>query len=98
MGEHEGRLCDVSDPLWAGGDVLQDAPASDQQGESAFAEAAQRAQQRVVGAGVDVEAAVVGGLLDRGVHADASSFVAGIGQGRQPAGGSGVQGTEGVFV
>jgi hypothetical protein len=46
----------------------------------AFAQAAQRAKQRVAGAGIDVEVLSARGLLDRNVHADASAVVAGIGQ------------------
>ena len=51
MGEHEGGFRELADAPGAGGDVLQDTPAADEQGEAAFAEGAHRAQQLVVGAG-----------------------------------------------
>jgi hypothetical protein len=40
LGEYECCLGDVADFGWAGGDVLEGAPAADQEGEAAFAEAA----------------------------------------------------------
>jgi hypothetical protein len=48
------------------GDVAECAPAADQQGEAAFAQAAQAAQQGVVGAGVHVELAAVHARDQRG--------------------------------
>src|SRR5690606_42128652 len=69
-----------------------------EQGEAAFADAAQGAQQRVVGAVVNGESAPVGGFFDRGVHADSGAVVGGVGQGGQAAGGRGVQGAQGVFA
>ena len=38
MGEHEGGFRDVADAAGTDGDVPQDAPATHQQGEAAFAE------------------------------------------------------------
>jgi hypothetical protein len=43
MGEYEGGTDDVADFAGAGGDVLQGSPALGEQGEAAFAEAAQGA-------------------------------------------------------
>jgi len=43
MGEDECGFDDVADLAWAGGEVPQGAPASGEQGESAFTEAAQAA-------------------------------------------------------
>ena len=83
MGEDEGGAGDSADFRWAGGDVLQGAPAGGEQGEPAFAEAAQRALDGVAGAGTDIEFPAVGGLLDRDVHTDACAVVAGIGKGRR---------------
>lgn len=73
-------------------------PTSDEQREAAIAEAAQGSQQHVVGPVVDIEAASVGGLFDRGVHADAGALIAGVGQGGQAVGWGGVQRAQGVFV
>ena len=55
MGEDERGAGDVADLAGAGGDVLQGAPAAGEQGEPAFAEAAQRAENRVAGACADIE-------------------------------------------
>src|SRR5215471_16980561 len=83
MGEDEGGAGDVADLAGAGGDVLEGAPAAGKQGESAFAQAAQRAEQRVAGPGIDVEFLSAGWLLDRDVDADAGAFISGVGQGGQ---------------
>jgi hypothetical protein len=40
MGEHEGGSGYIADLAWAGGDVLQHAPALAQQGEAAFTDSA----------------------------------------------------------
>jgi hypothetical protein len=45
--------------------VLKGAPAAGEQGEPAFAQAAQGAEQRVAGAGIDIKVPPAGGLLDR---------------------------------
>jgi hypothetical protein len=42
MGKDEGGAGDVADLAWAGGDVLEGAPAAGEQGEPAFSQAAQR--------------------------------------------------------
>lgn len=77
----------------------QGSPASGEQGEAAFAEAAQASQQGVVGASVGVEYLAVGGLFDRGEHADARAVVAVVGQRGQVQLGVGpVQGTEDVLA
>src|SRR5260370_41141626 len=47
LDEDEGGLGDVADFSWAEHDALEGPPALGQQGEAAFAQAAQRAQQRV---------------------------------------------------
>ena len=52
MGEDEGRAGDVADLAGAGGDVLQCPPAAGEQGELAFAQAAQRPLEGVAGAGI----------------------------------------------
>ena len=99
MGEHERGFDDVADLAWTRGDVAQRAPAAGQQREPAFAQAAQPAQQGVVGAGVQVEFVAVGGLFDRGDHADPGPVVAAVGQGGQiQVGGRPVQGAEHVFA
>jgi hypothetical protein len=63
MGEDEGDAGDVADSAGAGGDVLKGAPAAGEQGEPAFAQAAQGAEQRVAGAGIDIKVPPAGGLL-----------------------------------
>jgi hypothetical protein len=63
--------------------VLKGAPAAGEQGEPAFAQAAQGAEQRVAGAGIDIEVPPAGGLLDRDADADARAVVAGVGEGGQ---------------
>lgn len=40
VGEYQGGFCDWADLLRASGDVLQDAPASDEESEAAFADSA----------------------------------------------------------
>ena len=66
MGEYERGADDVADAAWAGGGVAQAAPAAGEDGEAAFAEAAQRSQEGVVGAVVDGQLPPVGGFLDPG--------------------------------
>src|SRR3954469_186150 len=83
LGEDECGADDLADVAGTGGGVAQAVPAAGEDGETAFAEAAQRSQERVVGAVVDGELPAVGGLLDRGVDAVACAFVAGVGQGGQ---------------
>jgi hypothetical protein len=65
-----------------------------EQGESAFAQAAQRAQQGVAGAGADIEFPPAGRLPDRDM--DAGAVVARVGEGGQPGCGDGVQHGQGV--
>ncbi len=48
-GEHERGPGEFTDTAGADGDPLKCSPAAGEQGEAAFAEAASRAQQRVVG-------------------------------------------------
>src|SRR5215469_5654031 len=55
MGEHEGGFRDVADAAGTDRDVAQDAPATHQQGEAAFAEGPHRAEQLVAGAVVYAE-------------------------------------------
>jgi hypothetical protein len=72
-------LGDSADLAGADGDVLECPPAAGEQGEAAFAQAAQGSLQGVAGAGADVGFAVAGGIAQRDVDADACAFVAGIG-------------------
>lgn len=63
MGEDERGPGDVADLAGAGGDVPQGPPAAGEQGESPFAEAAQRALDGVAGAGVDIQVPPICRLL-----------------------------------
>jgi hypothetical protein len=63
MGEDERGAGDVAGFARAGGDVLEGAPALVEQGEPAFAQAAQGALDGVAGAGIDVEFPAIAGLL-----------------------------------
>jgi len=65
VGEDEGRLSYARDLARAGGDMLEGAPALGEQGEPAFAEAAQGTLDGVAGAGVDIKVPAVWGLFDR---------------------------------
>jgi len=85
MGEDERGAGDVADFAGAGGDVLEGAPAAGEQGEAAFARAAQRALDGVAGAVADVEFPPAGRLFDRNVHADARAVISQVGQGGQAA-------------
>lgn len=96
VSENECGFDDVADSAGAGGDALEGALALCEQGEAAFSQAAQGAQERVAGAGVEVEGPTVGGLFDRGENADAGAVVAGVGQGGEPVGGGLVQRPEDV--
>src|SRR6266536_4065421 len=99
MGEDQCRFDEGADFAGAGGGVLQGAPALGEESEAAFSAAARRSQQQVVGPVVDGQGLAVGGLLDRGVHAVACAFVAGVGQGRQvEVRGRPVQGAEHIVV
>ena len=82
--------------LGAGGDVLEGAPALVEQGESAFAKAAQGALQGVAGVGADIEVAPVCGLFDGDEDAYSSAVVAGVSQGGQSGGGGAVEGGQGM--
>ncbi len=91
-GEHERGLGEFADAAGADGDPLECSPAAGEQGEAAFAEAAGRAQQGVVGLVVQGEDLPVGGLLDRCLDALACAVVAGVGQcGQVESGGGPVQ-------
>jgi hypothetical protein len=71
MSEDEGRADDVADLAWAGGDVAEGAPAAGEQGEPAFAQAAQGTLDGVAGAGIDIQfpwPAVRGWLRARDRH------------------------------
>ena len=81
MGEDQGGPGDIADLARAGGDVLEGPPAASEQGESAFAQAAQRAEQCVAGAGIDIEVPPVCGLPCRDMDADSGAVVSRIGQG-----------------
>jgi hypothetical protein len=96
MGEDEGGAGDVADFAGAGGDVLEGAPALAEQGEPAFAQAAQRALDGVAGAGIDVKFAAGGWLFDGDEDADSGAVVAGVGEGGQSGGGCLVESGQGV--
>src|SRR5690242_6395937 len=96
MGEDEGGAGDVTDFAGAGGDVLEGAPALVEQGEPAFAQAAQGPLEGVAGAGIDVKFAAAGGLFDGDENANAGAVVAGVGQSGQSDGGGVVEGGQGV--
>jgi hypothetical protein len=89
MGQDERRAGDVADFAGAGGDVLEGAPALVEQGEPAFAQAAQGPLDGVAGAGVDIEVLGAGGLFDRNQDADAGAVVAEVSKGGQVSGGAG---------
>ena len=86
----------LGDSARAGGDVLEGAPALGEQGECSFAEAAQGSQERIWGAGVQVEFAPAGGVFHGGFDADSGAVVAVVGQGGHSEGGGAVQGRERV--
>ena len=69
--------------------MLQGAPAAGEQGEPALAETAQRPEQRVAGAGIDIEDPSACGLLDRDVNADACAVVSGSARAGSPAAAAG---------
>src|SRR5215831_6687830 len=95
MGEDEGGAGDGADLAGACGDVLEGAPALVEQGEPAFAQAAQGPVDGVAGAGVDIEVLAAGGLFDGDQDADAGAVVAEVSKGGQ-AGGGAVEGGQGV--
>ena len=80
MGEDEGRAGDVADLAGADGDVQQRPPAAGEQGEPAFAQAAQRPLEGVAGAGVDIEILAARRLAHRDVDADPGSVVSRVGR------------------
>src|SRR6516225_6964427 len=96
MGQDECGAGDVADFAGAGGDVLEGAPALAEQGEPAFAQAAQGPLEGVAGAGIDIEVPPRGRLFDRDVDADAGTVVAWVSEGGQPGGGGAVEGGQGV--
>src|SRR6266536_942047 len=96
MSEDECGAGDVADFAGAGGDVLEGAPALVEQGEPAFAQAAQGSLEGVAGAGIDIQFPPVGGLFDGHVDADSGAVVAGVGQGGQSGGGGAVEGGQGM--
>jgi hypothetical protein len=96
MGEDQGGPGDVADSAWAGGDVLQGPPAAGEQGKPAFAQAAQLAEERVAGAGIDIEFLAAGWLPDRDADADAGALVSQISRGGQPVRGRDVERRQGV--
>jgi WD40 repeat protein len=65
MGQDKGCPHDVADLARAGGDVLEGSPPAGEQGEPAFAQAAQRSLEGVAGTGIDIEFAPACGLLHR---------------------------------
>ena len=86
MGQDKGCPHDVPDLARADSDVLEGSPPAGEQGEPAFAQAAQRSLERVAGAGIDIEFAPACGLLHRDMDPDARALIAGVGQGGQTAG------------
>jgi hypothetical protein len=89
MGQDEGGAGDGTGFAGAGGDVLEAAPALVEQGEPAFAEAAQGTRDGVAGAGVDVEFSAASGLLDGNQDAGARALISGVGKGSSPAAAAG---------
>ena len=81
VGQDERGPGDDADLAGAGSDVLEAAPAAGEQGEPAFAQAAQRALDGVARADVDVGFLAAGGLPDGNQDAGAGAFIAGVGQG-----------------
>src|SRR5262245_41138784 len=71
MGEDECGAGDIADFAGAGGDVLEGAPPLVEQGEPAFAEAAEGALDGVAGAVIDVQFPAAWGLFDRNEDSDA---------------------------
>ena len=63
MVEDECGAGDGADLAWAGGDVLQDAPADGEQAEPAFAQEEHGTPKRVAGAGIEVDLLAAGWLL-----------------------------------
>src|SRR5258706_14930992 len=96
MGQDECGAGDVADLARTGGDVLEGAPAAGKQGKSAFTQAAQRTQDGVAGAGIDVKFPASGRLLDRDEDAQAGAVVAGISEGGQAGRGRLVEGGQRV--
>ncbi len=84
MGEDQGCPRDVADLAGAEGDVLECPPAACEQGEAAFAQAAQRPLESISRAVADIEGAASGGPADRDVDADARTLIAGICQVASP--------------
>src|SRR3954469_21808197 len=78
MREDECRADEHADSAGAGGGVSQGLPAGGEEGEAAFAVAAQRSQEQVVGPVVDGEGFAVGGPLDGSLDAMTCAFVSGI--------------------
>jgi hypothetical protein len=78
--EHKRGLGEFTDAAGADGDALECAPAAGEQGEAAFTETANRAQQHVVGLVVWGEGLPVGGLFGRYLDALTRTLVAGVGQ------------------
>jgi hypothetical protein len=67
MGQDECGAGDVADLAGAEGDVLECPPSAGEQGEAAFAQAAQGPLQGVAGAGADVGCAVTASVAAPGL-------------------------------
>lgn len=78
--EHQCGADEIADSAGAERGVLEGGPSFGEEGEAAFAEAAKRALQGVVGAIVDAERVVAGGLLEWYDDAVTCALVAGVGQ------------------
>jgi hypothetical protein len=96
MGEDEGGAGDVADLAGAGGDVAEGTPATGEQREPAFAQAAQRALDGVAGTGIDIELPAASGLFDGNQDADTCTVISGVGQRGQARGGCLVESGQGV--
>jgi hypothetical protein len=83
MSQDECGAGDVPDLARACGDMPEGAPAACEQGEPAFAQAAQGTLEGVAGAVTDVKFPAAGWLPDRDENAQAGALVAGIGEGGQ---------------
>ena len=96
MGKDKRCAGDVADFARAGGDVAEGAPSAGEQGEPSFPQAAQGTLDRVAGARIDIEFPSASRLPHRNQDADASTFIAWIGPGRQTGGSGPLERGQGV--
>jgi hypothetical protein len=89
LGEDERSAGDIADLAGAGGDVLEGPPAAGEQGEPAFAQAAQGTLDGVSGTGIDVQFKAAGGLPDGNRDASARTLISGSARAGSPAAAAG---------